>query len=310
MNNQKFKHRILIISGPTAVGKTSLACELAEELGAEIISADAFQIYTELNLGTAKPSREERARVAHHLLDIISFDQPFNAAEFSARALVAIRDISSRGKIPMLVGGTYLYLRALLEGFFPAPAADSAVRDRLLETSKKQGNEALHQKLQLVDPVAAKAIHANDTLRLTRALEVYEITGKPISEHWKKGQTAPKPLSGFDITAIACLRPRQKLYDLADQRVDRMMEAGLLAEVKSLCEKGFNETMQSSFALGYRHLLPVARGKGDLGKAVETFKRDTRHFIKRQLTWLKNEFNFTPVNLDKTTSHQVLELLA
>lgn len=276
---------LIVIAGPTAVGKTVLALALAEELDGEIVAADSLQVYRYLDIGTAKPSLEDRQRVPHHLIDVVDPDESFTAKDYEQLALQAIGNINRRGKLPILVGGTGLYIRALLYGIFPGPGEDPALRSTLYREAQELGPEGFHRRLQEVDPEAASKIHPHDLFRIVRALEVYLLTGRPISEHQKdhrRPQLQP-------IVYIGLKRKREVLYRLIEERVDRMIEKGLLQEVEGLLRMGYTKALKPMQSLGYRHLIEHLEGIYSLDQAVALFKRDSRRYAKRQMTWFTKE---------------------
>ena len=276
---------LIIIGGPTAIGKTALALTLAEELGGEIVAADSLQVYRYLDIGTAKPSLEDRQGVPHHLIDVVDPDESFTAKDYEQLALEIIGDISSRGRVPIVVGGTGLYIRALLYGIFPGPGEDPALRSALYREAQELGSEGLHRRLQEVDPEAASKIHPHDLFRIVRALEVYLLTGRPISEHqknYRRPQLQPLVYMGLK-------RKREVLYRLIEERVDRMIEKGLLQEVEGLLRMGYTKALKPMQSLGYRHLIEHLEGIYSLDQAVALFKRDSRRYAKRQMTWFMKE---------------------
>jgi len=275
---------LYVILGPTAVGKTEVGLHVAERLGAEIISADSAAVYRGMDIGTAKPTLEERARVPVHLIDVVEPDEPFTAAKFRELALEAIRDIQARGKRVLIVGGTGLYLRVLLHGFSLAPPpSDPALRRHLQQQVQQEGLTALYERLQRIDPAAAARIHPHDAVRIMRALEVYEMTGKPISE-WQSRAKSELPALKFGLTM-----PRPLLYRRINERVDQMMAQGFLQEVQNLLSKGYNRELPALKGLGYRYLIAYLMGEMGLDEAVQQWKRDTRRFAKRQMTWFRRE---------------------
>jgi tRNA dimethylallyltransferase len=276
--------QVVVILGPTAVGKTAVGLRVAEQIGGEIISADSAAVYRGMDIGTAKPTAEERARVRFHLIDVADPDEPFTAAKFRELALEAIRDIQARGKRVLIVGGTGLYLRVLLHGFSLAPPPrDPTIRKRLQQEAREQGLPALYARLQQVDPQAAARIHPNDAVRIIRALEVYEMTGKPVSE-WQHRADSELPALKLGLTM-----PRPLLYRRINERVDQMMAQGFLQEVQNLLSKGYNRDLPALKGLGYRHLIAYLTGEMGLEEAVALWKRDTRRFAKRQMTWFRRE---------------------
>ena len=316
------KPSLVILSGPTCVGKTDVAIALAEPLGAEIISADAMQVYRYMDIGTAKPTEEQQARVRHHLIDVVNPDEPFSAVLFRTMADGVIRDLDQKGRPIFVVGGTGLYIKALTRGLFatqeqvntptlPSPPGpdlvfkgnslvrgrraraglkgeglgggeDKLIRKRLKDEAETLGLEVLYQRLQKVDPVAAARIHPNDTYRIIRALEVHQVTGQPISHHQK--------VHGFRdfryrTLKIGLTADRNILYDRINRRVDLMLASRLLEEVKWLLDQGYPSTLKSMRSIGYRHMSDHLEGRTPWDEAVHLFKRDTRRYAKRQLTW-------------------------
>ncbi len=278
---QKRKKRVLGIVGPTASGKTALSLPVAERLGAEILCMDSMQIYRGMDIGTAKPTREERARVPHSLLDLIAPDQPFTVAQYAAAA----RERIESAPIPLLVGGTGLYLQALsLPMEFGAVPGDEALRARYHRLAQEQGEDALFALLRARDPVSAQRLHPHDVRRVVRALEVFELTGQPLSQ-----QKMPGPEdSPYDFQLYALSLPRETLYQRVDARVDEMLRQGLLEEVRRVRREAPPDA-QSMQGLGYKELLPVLEGRMPLEEAASLLKLRTRHFAKRQLTWFKRD---------------------
>jgi tRNA dimethylallyltransferase len=284
-NHQITKFPTVALVGPTGVGKTALSLRLAKEICAEIISVDSVQVFRGLDIGTAKPSLEEQQQVPHHLIDVADPDEPFDVADFVRKALGIIRSITLRGKVPLLVGGSGLYLRSLLEGLAPCPGHDPIVREMLHRISANQGKRALHDLLAGADPEASSRLHPNDIFRIIRALEVYHQTGEPMSM-WHRRH---KSISGqrLPCTKIGLVRPREELYERIDSRVDAMLDAGFLEEVKFLLKKGYSYRLKPLQSLGYRHIIPFLKGKVSFDEAVSQLRRDTRHYAKRQLTWFR-----------------------
>jgi tRNA dimethylallyltransferase len=277
--------RLLVVVGPTATGKTEVGLLLAEALDGEIVSADSMQVYRGLDIGTAKPSPEQRARAPHHLLDVIEPDAPFSVADYRRLADAALRDIWSRARQPLLVGGSGLYVRAVLEEMdFSGVAPDLAFRERLAEEARTKGTRALHEWLAEVDPPAAARIHPNDQKRIIRALEVAEGRAgdapprKSVDRH-----RAPR----YNSSRFGLTLDRDELYRRIEDRIDRMVEAGLVEEVTGLLDRGCGEDLVSMKGLGYSQLAPYVRGEIALDEAVGRLKRDTRRFAKRQLTWFR-----------------------
>lgn len=293
---------LLVIAGPTACGKTAAAVRVARSVGGEIVSADSMQIYRRLEIGVAKPTSAERASVRFHLVDFVEPEQPYTVADFVTDARRAICQVWGRGNLPILCGGTGLYIRALLRRYlFPpsdppetglAPAERTPVRRRLHAELQALGCEALHRRLAAVDPQAARQICPADSKRVLRALEVALVSGRPMSE---QRRVDADPADQYNLEVLVIARPREALYAGIGQRVDRMMAAGWLDEVRALHAQGYSPALQCLQALGYRHLLEwlVAQQAGavqaTLADVVESIKRDTRRFAKRQLTWFRSE---------------------
>lgn len=276
-----------MIAGPTGVGKSSLAMDLAERLGGEIVSIDSVQIYRGLDIGSAKPPAADRERIPHHLIDRLDPTQDCNVAEFAALALQAIDEISARGAVPIAVGGTNLYVRVLVHGIFDAPDASPEIRARHESDLATYGVAHLHDELRSVDAILADRIHPNDFIRISRGLEVYELTGRPLSEH--QSEHAFKT-PNVEALKIAVNRPREELYQRIDARVDAMLAAGFVDEVRALAERGL-VGLKPLQSLGYRHIGSYLAGDVEFEEAVRTLKRDTRRFAKQQLSWLRSEPN-------------------
>ncbi len=276
---------LVALVGPTAVGKTALSLRLAEEIRAEIINVDSVQVFRGLDIGAAKPSPEEQQKVPHYLIDVVDADEPFDAADFVRRAMGIIRSITSRGKVALLVGGTGLYLRSLLEGLAPCPGRNPMVREMLHKIQTGQGKGALHELLARIDPEAAERLHPNDTFRIKRALEVYYQTGEPMSIWQKRHRIATG--QRLPCIKIGLTRPRKELYERINARIEAMLDAGLLQEVKSLLDRGYSPRLKPLQSLGYRHMIPFLKREISFNEALAQMKRDTRHYAKRQLTWFR-----------------------
>jgi tRNA dimethylallyltransferase len=276
------KPKVIVICGPTGVGKTAVGIQVAETLGGEIISADSMQIYRYMDIGTAKPTVDEQNRVFHHLIDIVDPDEDFDAVQFAGMARQKVTQLHHRGVIPVVVGGTGLYIKALLQGLFQSNPADPKIRARLMKEAAENGSSRLHDRLQQVDPDTAERLHPNDSYRIVRALETIESTGRSISDHHQDHGFADEPFQALKI----CLQmDRQKLYDRIDQRVDLMIEAGLVDEVQKLLGMGYTADLKSMQSIGYRHMVDVIEGRLSRDEGVRTLKRDTRRYAKRQFTW-------------------------
>ena len=283
MNNKP----LIIIAGPTAVGKTNISIKLAKELSGEIISADSVQVYRGLDIGSAKITKEEMEGVPHHLIDILDPADDFNVALFKDLVYEAVEKIYSNGHIPIMVGGTGFYIQAVLKDVdFSEGAADEDYRNELSEFAKSNGAEALHKKLSDIDPEAAEAIPSGNVKRVIRALEFYKVTGSKISEHNKTQSERP---SVFDSRFFVLTDDRELIYKRIDERVDLMMKAGLLDEVSSLYDSGIPRDAVSMQSLGYRQIMDYLCGDCTLDEAVYQIKLQTRHFAKRQITWFKRE---------------------
>lgn len=272
---------ILAIVGPTASGKTPLSLLLAEQLKGEIVSADSRQIYRHLDIGTAKPSLEDRARVPHHFVDILDPAEEYSAGRFGEEVDTVFRDIMKRGKIPILVGGSGLYVRAALDGIFDGPGKDPEIRDQLEERLLTHGLAALCADLKKVDPVALSRIKEINPRRVIRALEVFHITGKPISEMHKE----PGSTTKFPALQVCLSWDRTELYARINRRVDNMLSAGLVNEVRNLEKLGYGRHLNALNTVGYKEVFDFLEGITDEQKMVELIKRNTRRFAKRQLTW-------------------------
>jgi len=293
---------LLCILGPTAVGKTEIAISVAQKLDAEIVSADSRQIYKYMDIGTAKPTPEEQTQAQHHLIDCVIPDERFSVADYQRLADAAIENIQQGGKRAMLVGGAGLYFRAVVDGMFKGPSADMELRAELRQKAEEFGPDVLHRRLAEIDPESANSIHKNDLIRLIRALEVYQKTGKPISELQQQwGRTEPR----YPFIAIGINRPRGELYQRIEARVDKMLGMGLLEEVKSLLERGYDKNAPAMRGFGYKEFIDYLDGQHDFQTAVELLKRNTRRYAKRQLTWFRNEPRIQWINLSRDISIDV-----
>lgn len=285
---------LVILTGPTAVGKTDLSIALAKKIGGEIISADSMQVYLHMDIGSAKIRHEQMDGVPHHLIDVLEPAEEFNVVLFQQLAKQAIDGIYERGHIPIVTGGTGFYIQALLYDIdFTDNDEDTALRKRLEEIAQTQGSEALYERLLQVDPESCETIHANNIKRVVRAIEFYEKTGTKISEHNK---TQRQNISPYNFAYFVLNDDRDKLYDRIEARVDAMIEQGLVEEVQHLAAMGCTSEMVSMQGLGYKEILSYLDGHITLEEAVYLIKRDTRHFAKRQLTWFRRERDTIMVN--------------
>lgn len=281
------KRPLIIITGPTASGKTALSIELAKRIGGEIISADSMQVYRRMDIGSAKVTKEEMDGVPHHLIDVLDPSEEFNVVRFQSMAKEAMAGIYSRGRIPIVAGGTGFYIQALLYDIdFTQTEEEPALREELEQKAKREGAAALHALLEEIDPESAEAIHENNVKRVIRAIEFYRQTGRKISEHNREER---KKFSPYEFLYYVIDLPRPVLYSRIDERVSRMIENGLVAEVDSLRNTGCTADMVSMQGLGYKEILSYLDGNCSLEEAVYIIKRDTRHFAKRQLTWFRRE---------------------
>lgn len=291
------KKPLIVLTGPTAVGKTKLSIALAKAVNGEIISADSMQVYKYMDIGSAKIREEEMQGIRHYLVDELLPEEEFHIVRFQQMAKAAMEEIYAKGKIPILVGGTGFYIQAVTRDIdFTEAEQDDGYRKELEALASEKGNEYLHRMLEKVDPKSAKEIHANNVKRVIRALEFYHQNHTPISSHnqEQKEHTSPYNLVYFVLNA-----PRELLYERIDKRVDEMLKEGLVDEVRHLKEMGYQKGMVSMQGLGYKEILSYLEGEYPLEEAVRILKRDTRHFAKRQLTWFRREPEVTWVNKDE-----------
>ena len=287
--------RIAVICGPTGVGKTTAAIEIASALDAEIISADSMQVYRHMDIGTAKPSAMEKARIPHHMIDVVDPDEPFDAQRYANMGQSLIFQLAEQGIPVVVAGGTGFYIRALIHGLFESGTGNSDIRHNLKNEADTKGTDELYQRLRQCDPKAAEKIHPHDAFRIVRALEIYETTGQPISAcHQEHRQAAPL----FDVLKIGLFRQRDLLYERINRRVELMVEDGLVDEVKSLLKKGFSSELKPLQSIGYRHITAFLEGRLSWDDTLQTLKQDTRRYAKRQLTWFNADSQVKWVNAD------------
>jgi tRNA dimethylallyltransferase len=297
-----------VILGPTAVGKTDVSLIVAEALGAEIVSCDSVAVYRYLDIGSAKPTPEQRARVPHHLLDVVNPDEPYNVACYVADAEKVIADIWRRGKPALVVGGTSLYLSALLEGLdLPIAPPDPKVRERLEAWANQEGTEALHRRLQAIDPQAAQRIHPHDRVRLIRALEVFELTGKPISAFWSESWQSPQLRRYPDARVIGLMCERGELWRRIEHRLEQLLAQGWLDEIRHLLDMGYSPELKSLRSLGYREFTQVVLGNWALERGKEEYLRHAKAFAKRQWFWFKRRPYVRWLDTTGKTTTQIAE---
>lgn len=278
------KPRVYALTGPTGVGKTALSLKLAERLGAEIVSCDSRQIYRRLDIGTAKPNEEERRRVRHHFIDELNLDEPWSAGLFAERAESRISDILKRDRLALVVGGSTLYLHALTNGLAPLPEADLDLREELNAVAETEtGRRSLFEELERVDPESAATLDPTKSQRLVRFVEIYRSTGRTASSFWKRATPPP-----FDVRVVVLNRDRGELYARIDSRVDQMLSDGLMSEVQALHDEGYSrESTPALHTIGYKEPLSFLSGETDWTEMVDTLKRNSRRYAKRQLTWFR-----------------------
>ncbi|MBT8330825.1 MAG: tRNA (adenosine(37)-N6)-dimethylallyltransferase MiaA [Deltaproteobacteria bacterium] len=301
MNHTTPKAKIIVICGPTGIGKTSVAIRLAEHFNGQIIGADSMQIYKYMDIGTAKPTIAEQARVVHHMVGIVTPDEPFDAALYAESARQIITGLCQHDILPFVVGGTGLYIKALLFGLFNDDVFDPHIRLKLKAEAQTLGIDALHQRLHLLDPETAQRLHPNDTYRILRALEVVETSGKPISRLHREHGFAEQ---SFDALKIGLQMERELLYERINQRVDAMFAAGFLDEVKNLLARGYAADLKAMQSIGYRQMVETIQGRIPIDDCLRIVKRDHRRYAKRQLTW----FNADPVIVWKSPE-QIEEMI-
>ena len=288
---------LIVLTGPTAVGKTSLSIALAKAVGGEIISADSMQVYKYMNIGTAKITEEEKCGIPHFLIDELEPDEEFNVTIFKNKVMGYIKDIKSRGKVPIIVGGTGFYIQSVIYDInFNEYGDDSNVRKKYEAMAETLGKSELHKKLALVDREYADSVSYNNVKKVVRALTFFEMTGEKLSEHNKRERERSSP---FDFAYFVLTMDRKKLYERIDKRVDLMFDMGLVKEVKALMAKGYDKSLVSMQGIGYKEVIDYLSGKTSLEECIDIIKRDTRHFAKRQLTWFKREKVVTYIDKDE-----------
>lgn len=280
---------LILLAGPTGVGKTFLSLKLAERLGTEIINADSMQVYRHMDIGTAKATPEDRHRVPHHLLDVVEPFQSFDAARYRELALPVVEALHGQGRVPLVVGGTGLYMKVLTQGICPSPPIDPAVREDLMREATERGLSTLHEELCRVDPELGARLHPRDRQRILRALEVYRASGTPLSL-WQKSHRFTERL--FPAVKVFLTRDREEVYQRIDRRVLAMMEEGFLHEVSRLLAMGFGPELKPMQSLGYRQLVRHLQGELSSEAAVEEIQRETRRYAKRQMTWFRADPEF------------------
>jgi tRNA dimethylallyltransferase len=293
--------RVIVVCGPTGIGKTRTAIHLAQRFGGEIIGADSMQIYRHMDIGTAKPTPDERSRARHHMVGIIDPDTPYDAARYARDAGETVRALHERGVVPVVAGGTGLYIKALIYGLFNSQPPDPDIRRNLEQRADAHGTAHLHEQLAICDPHAAAGIHVNDRFRIIRALETYQSTGRPISTHQQRHRFARPRFAAFKI---GLTMPRADLYARIDQRVDQMVAEGLLEEVRGLLGRGYGPELKSMQSIGYRHMVDYLHNRVDWDETLRLLKRDTRRYAKRQFTWFRADPDIEWITPDELESLQ------
>lgn len=293
----KIQLPLVVICGPTATGKSDVGVQIAEKLNGEIISADSMLVYRGMDIGTAKPTPSEMRGINHHLIDIVEPDQEYNAALFQEQARAIIADIMNREKLPILVGGTGLYIRAVIDDYdFSGARGSEVYRKKLLKDAEEHGAAKLHERLREIDPGAAAKLHPHDIRRIIRALEVYKYTGTPISSFHKIDRSRK---SIYNLLMFGLSLEREKLYKIIEQRVEFMIQTGLVEEVQRLLNRGVLPELSSMRGLGYKEIIEYLQGKRSLAQSVEILKRNTRRFAKRQMTWFRRDHRIKWLNVDQ-----------
>lgn len=301
------KIRLVVIAGPTASGKTALAIDLAKRLNGEIVSADSMQIYKYMDIGSAKPDEEERNAVPHHLIDFLEPDEEWSVADYTEAAHRAIAEIASRGKTPVMAGGTGLYINSVVNDVsFGEIDTDYEIRAELQQLADEKGNEALIEMLREFDPVSAKRLHPNNVRRVIRAIEFYRVTGVPISRHQEMTRQTQ---SRYAPVIFLINWEREVLYDRINRRVDMMIENGLLNEVKMLMDMGYTKELNSMKGIGYKELIDYFNGECSLEEAVDLIKQSSRRYAKRQLTWFRRDDRIHMLDADKNVTEEAMKII-
>jgi tRNA dimethylallyltransferase len=297
---------LIVLLGPTAIGKTDVSILVAEAINAEIVSCDSVAVYRYMDIGSAKPTHEQRMRVPHHMIDVVNPDEPYNVAMYVPDAERAIKEIWERGKVAMVVGGTSLYLSALLENFdLPIAPPNEEIRKRLYELAEREGTEFLHRRLKEIDPQAAQRIHPHDLVRIVRALEVYEQTGKPISAFWHGAFEAPQLRRYPNALVIGLICERGELFSRIESRMHKLLERGWLEEIRQLLDMGYSPELKSMRSLGYREFTQVVLGNWTLEKGQQEYLRNAKAFAKRQWYWFKRRPYVRWIDTTGKTTEQV-----
>lgn len=306
-SNDAKKNKVIVIAGPTASGKTDLAIELALEVDGEVVSADSMQIYRKMDIGTAKPTMEERRGIPHHMIDIVDPDEEYSVAQYKSAAVACIKEIIGRGKVPIVAGGTGLYINSLVYNIdFSDTICDWDYREQLKILALEKGPRYLHQMLEEIDPKSAAAIHPNNIKRVIRALEVYKTTGRPISSHKEESRKNPPP---YDYKIFGLEITRDTLYSRIEKRVDKMMSLGLYEEVEGLLNSGYSPDLVSLQGIGYKEIISAIMGECSLETAIENIKLGTRHLAKRQMTWFKKTEGLKWIQAEQTDIWAMIKIL-
>lgn len=294
--------RAIVITGPTGSGKTKLSILLGELIDGEIISADSRQIYRFLDIGTAKPDKSELSRIPHHFIDMLNPDQNYNVSRYEHDALEKLKILHEKGKIPIVAGGSGLYIKALVDGLFDEVDTDPDFRNEMLQLRRERGSEALYEKLKETDPVSAEKMLPQNWKRIIRALEVYHLSGRPIWEHHE----SHKSKRTIEFEQYCLDLDRAHLYELIEVRVDKMITSGLVGEVESILKMGYSEEMNSLNTVGYKEIISYLKNEISLERAIELIKRNTRRYAKRQLTWIRGDKRVNWIKINRDTSYEMI----